>query len=61
MSVVAEGVEDELQLKTLMQLDCDEIQGYYYAKPMTAEHVYHFLDKKSESLVARGNEINGGK
>jgi EAL domain-containing protein (putative c-di-GMP-specific phosphodiesterase class I) len=65
--VVAEGVEDELQLKTLRQLHCDEIQGYYYAKPMTAEKVNHFLDQKGDylldrgSLVTRGNEIYGVK
>jgi EAL domain-containing protein (putative c-di-GMP-specific phosphodiesterase class I) len=51
VSVVAEGVEDELQLKTLMQLHCDEIKGFYYAKPMTAEYVNHFLDKKSQHML----------
>jgi EAL domain-containing protein (putative c-di-GMP-specific phosphodiesterase class I)/GGDEF domain-containing protein len=35
--VVAEGVETELELDVLRQLDCDEVQGYYYAKPMAAE------------------------
>ncbi len=53
MSVVAEGVEDELQLKTLKQLGCDDIQGFYYAKPLTADQVKQFLDKKGEHLLDR--------
>ena len=37
MSVVAEGVETEEQLALLKKLGCDEIQGYYYSRPLTAE------------------------
>ncbi len=32
--VVCEGVENKAQLTLLKQLGCDEIQGYYFAKPM---------------------------
>lgn len=32
--VVAEGVEDIACLNILRELQCDKIQGYYYAKPM---------------------------
>ncbi|NHC42770.1 EAL domain-containing protein [Bacillus sp. MM2020_1] len=60
INVVAEGVENELQLKTLMQLHCDEIQGYYYAKPMTAENVNHFFDKKGEYLLDRRSLVTKG-
>lgn len=34
LSVIAEGVETEEQLKYLQKYDCDEIQGYYYSKPI---------------------------
>ena len=34
LDVVAEGVEDEEQLKTLLTLNCNSIQGYLFAKPM---------------------------
>jgi len=37
MTVVAEGVETVEQLRILQLLGCDEIQGYYAARPMTAE------------------------
>lgn len=34
MSTVAEGVEDRAQVDMLKRLDCDYIQGFYFAKPM---------------------------
>lgn len=37
LSVIAEGVETKEQLKYLQKYDCDEIQGYYYSKPIPAE------------------------
>lgn len=35
--VVAEGVEDIECLNMLKEMQCDKIQGYYYAKPMAFE------------------------
>lgn len=34
MHTVAEGVEEREQVEMLKRLDCDYIQGYYFAKPM---------------------------
>ncbi|TDR22380.1 putative bifunctional diguanylate cyclase/phosphodiesterase [Marinicella litoralis] len=34
---VAEGVENESQLKLIQNEDCDEVQGYYFNKPMNFE------------------------
>ncbi|CAH2811479.1 MAG: diguanylate cyclase/phosphodiesterase (GGDEF & EAL domains) with PAS/PAC sensor(s), partial [uncultured Caballeronia sp.] len=36
-TVVAEGVEDQTLYAVLEQSLCDEIQGYYVSRPMTAE------------------------
>jgi diguanylate cyclase (GGDEF)-like protein len=36
MSVVAEGVETADQLRILQELDCNEVQGYYVARPLPA-------------------------
>jgi diguanylate cyclase len=36
LRVVAEGVETEAQRDELLKLGCDELQGYLFAKPMTA-------------------------
>ena len=43
LKVIAEGVETSEQLQHLRFLGCDEIQGYYFAKPMTADKVTSFL------------------
>jgi diguanylate cyclase (GGDEF)-like protein/PAS domain S-box-containing protein len=37
LKVVAEGVENEAQLTFLAENGCDEIQGYYYSPPLSAE------------------------
>jgi diguanylate cyclase (GGDEF)-like protein len=42
LSVTAEGVERADQLAFLQQAGCDEIQGYYYAKPMPLEEFMAF-------------------
>jgi EAL domain-containing protein (putative c-di-GMP-specific phosphodiesterase class I)/FixJ family two-component response regulator/GGDEF domain-containing protein len=37
LSVIAEGVETEGQLGYLRGLQCEEIQGYYFSRPLPAE------------------------
>jgi diguanylate cyclase (GGDEF)-like protein len=39
LKVIAEGVETEVQLKFLTDEACEEIQGYYYYKPMSKEEL----------------------
>ena len=45
MLVIAEGVEEEKQVKMLKRLGCDYIQGYYYSKPLPEEEFVEFLEK----------------
>lgn len=40
--VIAEGVETEEQLNILKVLNCDEVQGYYYSKPLLPEELEQF-------------------
>jgi len=39
LKVIAEGVENEGQMSFLRAHRCDEIQGYYFCKPLTADKV----------------------
>jgi len=43
LKVIAEGVEDEAQLSFLRAHHCDEIQGYYFSKPLTVDAVADLL------------------
>jgi EAL domain-containing protein (putative c-di-GMP-specific phosphodiesterase class I) len=39
LKVIAEGVEDEAQMSFLRAHQCDEIQGYYFSRPLTVDKV----------------------
>jgi diguanylate cyclase (GGDEF)-like protein/PAS domain S-box-containing protein/hemerythrin-like metal-binding protein len=48
-SVIAEGVEDAGQMRYLRRNDCDEMQGYFFARPMPAAEF--------ESLLAHRHRL----
>jgi diguanylate cyclase (GGDEF)-like protein/PAS domain S-box-containing protein len=48
MTVVAEGVETAGQLNRLSVMGCPLVQGYYLARPMTADAFTELLDLQSE-------------
>jgi diguanylate cyclase (GGDEF)-like protein len=43
LRVVAEGVETVEELRSLATMGCDEVQGYYVAKPMDPEEIIDWL------------------
>jgi diguanylate cyclase (GGDEF)-like protein/PAS domain S-box-containing protein len=43
LQTIAEGVETQNQVKILQKLNCDYLQGYYFAKPMPFEDLKIFL------------------
>lgn len=43
LAVVAEGVETGEQIATLRSMDCNYVQGFYYAKPMNLEAFFELL------------------
>lgn len=45
LAVVAEGVENEGQLKLLKEHGCDIIQGYYFSRPLSLESFEHFVEE----------------
>ena len=52
MQVVAEGVEEEAQVRKLRQIGCDYAQGYYYAKPLPFDNFIEFLSPDSLRQVS---------
>ena len=63
LQVVAEGVETEEQMRFLRERDCDEVQGYYFSKPVPATSFAEILRKgltlpspaQGEAVRASGN------
>lgn len=43
--IVAEGVETQWQAERLRQLDCDGLQGYFFARPMTPDQLLAGLEQ----------------
>ena len=51
LKVIAEGVESEAQLEQLKSLECEYIQGFYYAKPMPADSFIEFIKQHTADVV----------
>lgn len=68
-NVVAEGIETEEQIQMLRNMDCNFVQGYYYAKPMPKrEFEVHMLknyvigtenDSDAEIIDGKFKKSNG--
>ena len=39
LRIVAEGVEDLATAQVLGALDCEELQGYYFSRPLPLDHL----------------------
>ncbi|MGG6296517.1 PAS domain S-box protein [Leptolyngbya sp. AN02str] len=46
LNVVAEGVETEDQLQLLRSLQCEEMQGYLFSQPLTAQEATQLLEQR---------------
>jgi len=46
LTVIAEGVETQAQLRSLTENDCDLIQGYYFSKPIPDTEVLDFIHRE---------------
>lgn len=47
LHITAEGVERKEQLEFLQRLHCDDIQGFYFARPMPADEYEKVVDKQA--------------
>ena len=48
LKVIAEGVDAETQLDTLRDFKCDEYQGFYYSKAISAKDFQYLLQKQAK-------------
>jgi len=53
LNVVAEGVETEGQVSFLCRHECEEMQGFYFSKPVTAS--------ECENLLREGRRLKGSR
>jgi diguanylate cyclase (GGDEF)-like protein len=54
LRVIAEGVENEAQMSFLRAHHCDEIQGYYFSRPLSADAVADKM-RGTEALALSAN------
>ncbi len=47
LKVLAEGVETREQLDFLKSIDCDEIQGYFFSRPVEAEKIASLFENQT--------------
>jgi len=52
LKVIAEGVEDDDQLRLLRELGCDQIQGYLVGRPVPPEQIDALLRARSVKIAA---------
>jgi len=53
LKVIAEGVENSVQLAFLQKNECDEIQGYYLSRPAPAQQIRALLRGESPSAALK--------
>jgi len=59
LKVIAEGVETEAQMSFLRAYQCDEIQGYYFSRPLAVDKVADKLRGGSPEMHVRAQASCG--
>ena len=57
VEVAAEGVETERQLALLRRFECDEIQGYFFSRPLPAKEARQLLINGNEPLLRLRDQL----
>lgn len=59
LKVVAEGVETEAALQSLIAMGCDEAQGYYMARPMAFDDIVQWIKESPWGCPREPRRGNG--
>jgi len=51
MKVIAEGVEQQEHMQMLLQMHCDQVQGYYISRPLTADQFEAFVRHRNKQFA----------
>ncbi|HEY9112553.1 MAG TPA: EAL domain-containing response regulator [Rhodanobacteraceae bacterium] len=54
LTTVAEGVETEAQARALAELQCDQAQGFFFAKPLDGDTAHAWLRERGRCSVREG-------
>ncbi|WP_118166052.1 EAL domain-containing protein [Nostoc sphaeroides] len=50
LKLIAEGVENEEELEFLKSINCEDVQGYYFYRPLSAQKATEILESKRPTL-----------
>jgi EAL domain-containing protein (putative c-di-GMP-specific phosphodiesterase class I) len=50
MTVIVQGVESQAQNDLLCELGCENMQGFYFAKPLAQDDIMELIRNKNTSL-----------
>jgi EAL domain-containing protein (putative c-di-GMP-specific phosphodiesterase class I) len=57
LCVIAEGIENEEQLQFVKDNDCDEMQGFYYSKPLPADEFREFVIRHNQLVISADKAV----
>ncbi len=52
LNVIAEGVETQQQRDFLMECDCDEMQGFFFSRPVSSDDFLTLLDENKKTRTS---------
>jgi len=61
MTVVAEGIETQAELNLLTSYQCDQGQGYYFARPLSSEEAEKFIARHHLESLGKLAMLNSPK